>query len=183
MNGMRNLLDRYRLFLQFVERGEVFLGILMISAIVVCIFSQVFSRYALGRPLVWVEELSTYCFIWGTFLGASIGLKQARHIKIRVISSLLPEGVHRWISCFIYLCIAIFCFVMIGQGIRAMAIESMQHTIALPIRLSRKYFYSWPLTLASASMFLTSLYYLVMEGIRQLTAGSPMPEDQGDQER
>ena len=183
MNGMKNLLERYRLFLQIVERGEIFLGILMISTIVVCIFSQVFSRYALGRPLVWVEEVSTYCFIWGTFLGASIGLKQARHIKIRVISSLLPENIQRWLSLFIYLCIAIFCFVMIGQGIRAMGIESMQHTIALPIRLSRKYFYSWPLTLACASMFLTSLYYLALEGIRQLPPGPPVPEDQGDENR
>ena len=183
MNGMKNLLERYKLFLQFVERGEIFLGILMISTIVVCIFSQVFSRYALGRPLVWVEELSTYCFIWGTFLGASIGLKRARHIKIRVISSFLPESVYRWLSFFIYLCIAAFSFVMVGQGIRAIGIESMQHTIALPIRLSRKYFYSWPLTLACASMFLTSLYYLALEGIRQLPPGPPVPEDQGDENR
>jgi TRAP-type C4-dicarboxylate transport system permease small subunit len=183
MNSMKNLLERYRLFLQFVERGEIFLGILMISTIVVCIFSQVFSRYALGRPLVWVEELSTYCFIWGTFLGASIGLKRGRHIKIRVISSVLPESVHSWLSFFIYLCIAAFSLVMVGQGIRAMGIESMQHTIALPIRLSRKYFYSWPLTLACASMFLTSLYYLAREGIRQLVPGPPAPEDQGDENR
>ena len=163
-----------------MERVEIFLGIIMISIIVVCIFSQVFSRYALGRPLVWVEELSTYCFIWGTFLGASIGLKQARHIKIRVISSFMPENMQRWLSFFIYLCIAIFCFVMITQGIRAMGVESRQHTIALPIRLPKKYFYSWPLTLAFASMFLTSMYYLAIEGIRQWTTGMNLTKDQND---
>jgi TRAP-type C4-dicarboxylate transport system permease small subunit len=180
MKGLKKILDRYSLFLHAVERGEVFLGILMVFTIVACIFSQVFSRYALGRPLVWVEELSTYCFIWGTFLGASIGLKQARHIRIRVISSLVPENIRRWLSLFVYLCIAVFCFVMIGQGIRAMGIESMQHTIALPIRLSRKYFYSWPLTLACASMLLTSVHYLAVEGIHQLTTGTRVPEDRGD---
>jgi len=181
MKGMKNLLDRYRLFLDLVERGEISLGILMISTIVVCIFSQVFSRYALGRPLVWVEELSTYCFIWGTFLGASIGLKQARHIKIRVLSSLLPGNIQRWLSFFTYLCIAIFCLVMISQGMRAMGIESRQHTIALPIRLSRKYFYSWPLTLASASMFLTSIYYLAVEAMRQWTTGTSLSKDQDNE--
>ncbi len=183
MKAMTDLLEGYRRFLHLVEKGEIFLGILMISTIVACIFSQVFSRYALGRPLVWVEELSTYCFIWGTFLGASIGFKRARHIKIRVISSLLPESVYRWLSFLIYLCIAAFSLVMIGQGIKAMGIESMQHTIALPIRLSRKYFYSWPLTLACASMFVTSLYHLALEGIRQLVPGPPVPEDQGDETR
>jgi TRAP-type C4-dicarboxylate transport system permease small subunit len=182
MKGMKRLLDRYRLFLHLVERGEVFLGILMISTIVVCIFSQVFSRYALGRPLVWVEELSTYCFIWGAFLGASIGLKHARHIKIRVISSLLPGDIQRWLSLFIYLCIAFFCLLMITQGMRAMGIEARQHTIALPIRLSRKYFYSWPLTLACASMFLTSVYYLALEGIGQLTTGRGLSKDQDDED-
>lgn len=183
MKGMKNLLDRYRLFLDWVEKGEISLGILMISTIVVSIFSQVFSRYALGRPLVWVEELSTYCFIWGTFLGASIGLKQARHIKIRVLSSLIPGNIQRWLSFFTYLCIAIFCFVMIIQGIRAMGIESRQYTIALPIRLSRKYFYSWPLTLAFASMFLTSIYYLVLEGVRQWTTRRGLPKNQDDENK
>ena len=36
----------------------------------------------LGRPIAWVEEIATYAFIWMTFVGASLGLKEGRHILI-----------------------------------------------------------------------------------------------------
>ena len=44
-----------------VERG---LGIALILYMVGAITVQVFTRYALGRPIAWVEESATYAFIW-----------------------------------------------------------------------------------------------------------------------
>ena len=54
-----------------VERG---LGIALILYMVAAITVQVFTRYALGRPIAWVEESATYAFIWMSFVGASVGL-------------------------------------------------------------------------------------------------------------
>src|ERR687898_129479 len=64
--------------------GEVerIAGILLIALMVVTITVQVVTRYAFGQPLVWVEELATYSFIWSVFLGAALGLKEMRHIRI-----------------------------------------------------------------------------------------------------
>src|SRR5918995_2224489 len=64
--------------------GEVerIAGIFLIALMVVTITVQVVTRYAFGQPLVWVEELATYSFIWSVFLGAALGLKEMRHIRI-----------------------------------------------------------------------------------------------------
>ena len=58
----------------------------MVGAITV----QVFTRYALGRPIAWVEESATYAFIWMAFVGASVGLKEGRHILIATFGAHLP---------------------------------------------------------------------------------------------
>ena len=91
LGGYRSLLDR----IGRVERG---VAIVMMATMVVCIFAQVVSRYLFGQPLVWVEELSTYAFIWGAFVGASAGLKQGRHLKIESFVGRLPPGARREIG-------------------------------------------------------------------------------------
>ena len=84
--GYERLLDR-------IGAVEQALGIGLIVLIVAAITFQVFTRYALGRPIVWVEESATYAFIWMVFVGASAGLKLGRHIRITTFVGHLPPRV------------------------------------------------------------------------------------------
>jgi TRAP-type transport system small permease protein len=79
---MERTLETWRRALALVAVAERVLGVLLIGNIILNIAAQVFSRYVLNRPLVWVEELATYSFIWATFIGASLGLKRLRHVRI-----------------------------------------------------------------------------------------------------
>ncbi len=156
LKGYRWLLGRIGL----LERG---IGIFLLALISGCIFAQVVSRYIFGLPLVWVEELSTYAFIWGSFIGASLGLKQKRHIKILSFVSrlsakrqLIFQGVADGV-------ITGFCLLLVVNGFKAMAIfEWSQRTIALPIELPRCLFYSTPLILGTCSMALTTAHDLLL---------------------
>lgn len=156
---MQRFLAGYRRLLAGIERVEVALAQGLLAIMVLAIFAQVVSRYAFGRPLVWVEELSTYAFIWGTFIGASVGLKRNRHIRIQsFLHRLPPRG--RWvILLFTYLAIGGFCVILAINGARAMLLfEWHQRTIALPVVLPRYLFFSGPLILGAASMALTVSY-------------------------
>ena len=155
------MLQIYRSVLDLIGKIELVIGIVLLSTIVGCIFAQVFSRYALGRPLQWVEELSTYSFIWATFVGAAYALKQARHIRILTLVDLLPRIIKEFLAFFTWGCIIFFLVYITAYGIRQMRLEAVQWTIALPIRLSRKYFYSTPLLFACSSMLITSVYLLL----------------------
>jgi TRAP-type C4-dicarboxylate transport system permease small subunit len=158
--------------LAWVGRVEVGVATAMLAIIVVCIFAQVVSRYGLDRPLVWVEELSTYAFIWGTFVGASAGLKQGRHLTILSFVGRLPPGPRLALRVATDLAIGVFCVLLAVNGVRAMLVfEWSQRTIALPVELPRYLFYSTPLILGAASMTLTVAHDLatVLAGTR--TAG------------
>jgi len=76
------MLASYKRLLDRIGAVELGIGVALIVLIVVAISVQVFTRYALGRPIAWVEESATYAFIWMVFVGASLGLKKGRHIFI-----------------------------------------------------------------------------------------------------
>jgi TRAP-type C4-dicarboxylate transport system permease small subunit len=138
-------------------------GIGLIVLIVVAITVQVFSRYALGRPIAWVEESATYAFIWMVFVGASLGLKQGRHILIATFGARLPPRVSAALRLLVWLLVLALMLVLIVQGIKVMGVEGRSTTISLPIELPRSWFYSLPLTASAASMALTAVYLCLRE--------------------
>ena len=159
---MRAFLGGYGSLLAGIGRVERWVVIVMMVTMVVCIFAQVVSRYLFGQPLVWVEELSTYAFIWGAFIGAAAGLKHGRHLKIESFVERLPPGARRGLRIVLDLLIGAFCALLVVNGFKAMFLfEWRQTTIALPIDLPRYLFYSTPLIVGAASMVLTVVYDLL----------------------
>jgi TRAP-type C4-dicarboxylate transport system permease small subunit len=157
-------LGGYARLLAAVERLELGVARACLGTIVACIFAQVVSRYGFGRPIAWVEELATYCFIWGTFVGASIGLKRGTHLKVETFLGRLPAGVRQAVQTLTRLAIAVFCLLLVANGLKAAWIfEWRQRTIALPVELPRYLFFSGPLVLASASMLLTVVHGLLVD--------------------
>ncbi|MBE3580854.1 MAG: TRAP transporter small permease [Thermoanaerobacteraceae bacterium] len=81
--------------LETAARGlSLLLGVLMMLMVVV-IFAQVIARYVLHNSLSWSEEIGRYLFIWITFLGAVIGVKERLHVGVDVVVNAVPPGVRR----------------------------------------------------------------------------------------
>jgi C4-dicarboxylate transporter, DctQ subunit len=68
----------------------VLIGSLVLTATLV--FIQVIMRYVFNASLSWSEELTRYIFIWQIWLGASIGLRDKKHIRVEVIQSVLKPN-------------------------------------------------------------------------------------------
>ena len=75
-----------------LDNLEEYLLALLLALMVLLVFIQVVSRYALHRSLSYTEELVRYLFVWSTFLGAGAALKRDRHLKVDVLVQRLPEG-------------------------------------------------------------------------------------------
>jgi TRAP-type C4-dicarboxylate transport system permease small subunit len=59
----------------------------LMAAIVILTLAQVIWRYGLERPLQWSEEVARYCFVWLTFLGAAVLMRQREgHPAIDVLA-------------------------------------------------------------------------------------------------
>jgi TRAP-type C4-dicarboxylate transport system permease small subunit len=153
-----------------VERGA---GIGLIALIVVTVTVQVITRYAFGQPLVWVEELATYSFIWAVFLGAALGLKEMRHIRIETFVGRLPERPRALLHAALYLMVGACSAALAVYALDIMQVESRSQTISLPVNVGRHWFYSVPLFTGLASMVLTSAYFVAAYGAAFLT-GRPV---------
>ncbi|MEP7300475.1 MAG: TRAP transporter small permease [Caldimonas sp.] len=166
------MLALYKRTLDRIGAAEQVFGLALIALIVGAISVQVFTRYALGRPIAWVEESATYAFIWMVFVGASIGLKQGRHILIATFASHLPKRLGAALRLLVWVLVLVTLAVLVTKGLTVMEVEGRSRTISLPVELPRSWFYSLPLTLSSASMALTAFYLLLCE-LRVLRGGKP----------
>ena len=179
---MDGFLAGYWRVLRAIGAVERVVGVLLIANIVVNIGAQVFSRYLLGQPLVWVEELAVYSFIWATFIGASLGLKELRHIRIESFVGRLRPRPQHLMRAFAWLVVLALLAVLIVQAHKVMGIEGRSRSISLPVAVPRSWFYSIPLFVGCASMALTCGYLLLADLCAALT-GRPVEADAAAVER
>lgn len=160
---MDMLLTRWWRLLELIGRLERVICVVLLSTIVVSITIQVITRYLFGQPLVWVEELAGYCFLWGVFLGAAVGMKELRHIRIETfVSRMSPRPQAMWRA--LTWAIATACCVIIAvQAWDIMDVESRSRTMSLPIDLPRHLFYSTPLFVCTVSIAFTGVYLICAE--------------------
>lgn len=171
MNTIHRLMAGYALLLRVIGRTEQVLGLSLIALIVITISTQVFTRYALNRPIIWVEELATYSFIWAAFVGASLGWKRGRHIFIETIGGHLPARAAALLRLVGHGLILTLLLTLISLAPTIITVESRSQTVSLPIALPRALFYSVPLFVCAISMALTSVYFVVAELVRLAQGG------------
>ncbi len=158
---MTSFLDLYRKILRFVGYAERTLGVALILAIVLSILSQVYYRYILDRPLIWVLEASVNCFIWSTFLGISYGLKLDRHITINTFVHRLPQKLRNLMLSLIHLAVLLASIALAYHAFQVIGVESKTPTVSLPVLLPKSLFFSVPVFCCAVLMIFTSVYNIL----------------------
>lgn len=65
---------------------------LMLAVMVVLVFGNVVLRYAFNSGITMSEEVSRWLFVWLTFLGAVVALKERGHLGTDMLVSRLPAA-------------------------------------------------------------------------------------------
>jgi len=68
----------------FFKTVEVLL-VVFLSAMVVMVFGNVVLRYGFNSGIISSEELSRFLFIWITFLGAIIAVREGTHLGLDTV--------------------------------------------------------------------------------------------------
>ena len=74
---------------RFIHLALVAFAKILLLAMVVLIFSNVFMRYVLNSGIPWSEEVSIVIVVWFTFISLALGVKHRLHISL----CLLPERI------------------------------------------------------------------------------------------
>ena len=67
-----------RYFFKLLE----FLVVILMVAMVAMVFGNVFLRYAFNSGITISDEMSRYCFIWLTYIGAMIAMREGGHLGV-----------------------------------------------------------------------------------------------------
>jgi C4-dicarboxylate transporter, DctQ subunit len=75
-----------------LEKFECRLIVCLLSLMIILSFGQMLSRNLFHQALVWGDILLRQLVLWTGFLGASLAVRQNKHISIDVISNFLPSS-------------------------------------------------------------------------------------------
>lgn len=77
-----------RYFFKLLE----FLVVILMVAMVVMVFGNVFLRYAFNSGITISDEMSRYCFIWLTYIGAMVAMREGGHLGVDTLVKHLPRA-------------------------------------------------------------------------------------------
>lgn len=79
------------LFFRFLE----LLIVVAMVAMVGMVFGNVVLRYGFNSGIDISEEMSRYCFIWLTYIGAMVAMRDKAHVGVDIVIKALPRAGQR----------------------------------------------------------------------------------------
>lgn len=74
----------------------------MLALMVILVFGNVVLRYGFNSGIAVSEELSRWLFIWITFLGAVVAMRERAHLGVDMLVSRLPVAGKKLCLCLTY---------------------------------------------------------------------------------
>lgn len=102
---------------------------------------QVFTRYILGSPAAFTEELVKYALMWSGFIGAAYAFSTRDHMALTLVKSKLNGTPYKVLSLIIDVLILVLAFLVIIIGGVKLAVSAKAEFSAL-LGISRALVYS-----------------------------------------
>ena len=99
-------------------------------AMVAMVFGNVVLRYGFNSGITISEEMSRYCFIWLTYIGAMVAMREGGHLGVDTLVKRLPL-LGKKVCLFISECLMLFCNVLFLMGTYQM--HNLQVTNVSPV--------------------------------------------------
>jgi TRAP-type transport system small permease protein len=137
-----------------VLRGVAGLCLAVLAALVLL---QVVGRYIGGGVPVFAEEVARYAMVWMALLAASVGVREASHIRIDFIPDVLrtyAPALRHWLDALLDLISLTLFGVLCGYGVDLVQFSAGQTSSGLQWPLSYPYAVL-PAAFAFAALFAT----------------------------
>ncbi len=148
------------------------LGALMVLCLVlmvVMVFTNVVLRYAFNSGINVSEELSRWLFVWMTFMGAVVALRERGHLGTDMLVSRLSVRGKRWMLGLAHV-LMLFCCVLVFQGSWAQTLINMGTNSAV-LEVPTAWLYS------SGLMFSVLASVILLHSLWRLVSGQ-MADDE-----
>ncbi len=107
-----------------------FLVVVCMAAMVVMVFGNVVLRYGFNSGITVSDEMSRYCFIWLTYIGAMVAMRDGAHLGVDTLIRRLPR-LGRKVCFVLNQLLMLFCNVLFFMGTFEM--HDLQRTNISPV--------------------------------------------------
>ena len=99
-----------------LARASLMLAVALLIGVIVCVQWQVIGRYVFNDTPTWAEALALLLVLYMTSLGVAVGVRDAGHIGLESLVSLLPEWMRLKVEVLIHALVALFGAIMTWSG-------------------------------------------------------------------
>ena len=99
-----------------LSKASLVLAIFGLVGIIVSVQVQVVGRYVFNDTPTWAEALALQLVLYVTALGVAVGVRDAGHIGLESLVSLLPEWMRLKVEILIHALVALFGGIMTWSG-------------------------------------------------------------------
>ena len=134
------------------------LAVVGLIAVILSVQWQVFGRYVMNDTPTWAEALALLLVLFVTAFGLAVGVRDAGHIGLESMVSLLPEQWQHRIEILIHVLVGSFGALMVYGGWIWMAAKWNEKKPMLPITDGIDYL---PVVIAGALIVLFSIEHII----------------------
>ncbi len=114
----------------------------LLSLMVFNVSWQVFSRFILGDPSSWTEELTRYSLIWLGMLGSGYVTGKKMHLAIDYFANKAKQPTRNYIEIFIHATVLLFALtVMVVGGTNLVGLTLYLEQISASLQIQLGYVY------------------------------------------
>ncbi|RYC52312.1 TRAP transporter small permease [Flagellimonas olearia] len=116
--------------------------IIIMSAMVLNVLWQVFTRFVMGTPSSFTDELARYLMIWAGILGAAYVAGKDMHVAIDVLPQKFNKSIQKRLSAAVKVAVILFALsVMVIGGIRLVYITFVLEQLSPALQIPLAYVY------------------------------------------
>lgn len=99
-----------------ISKACLMLAIVGLITLILSVQTQVIGRYVFNDTPTWTEALALQLVLYITALGVAVGVRDAGHIGLESLVSLLPEWMRLKVEILIHALVALFGAIMTSSG-------------------------------------------------------------------
>jgi TRAP-type C4-dicarboxylate transport system permease small subunit len=136
----------------------------VISILVLITFANVVLRYFFNSPVVGIDELALFVFVWAAYAGALIAFKRHRHYSVALLADLLPPLPRAVLDAVTQLVVMGILLIMIFYAYRVNVLLQFQRSPSLEIPIYFAY-------AAFPIMSIAMMVYAIVDFIELIRVG------------
>jgi TRAP-type C4-dicarboxylate transport system permease small subunit len=141
-----------------LSKLSLVLAVIGLIAVILCVQWQVVGRYILNDTPTWAESLAMLLVLFVTAFGLAVGVRDAGHIGLESMVSLLPKVWQHRIELLIHALVGLFGALMVQSGWLWASAKWSEKKAMLPVPDGIDYV---PLIISGALIVLFSIEHII----------------------